>query len=527
MKFQKHSLVLVVPFVILIIWLTSAADTDRPCLRKYLDNGSADTLVCVCTADYCDSVTRAMPSSGEYVIYSSSEAGSRFEKSTGKLQSLREDGMYSINLELDPTVTYQTIDGFGGAVSDAAAITWDSLKDPGLKQNFIQSYCSSSGIQYNMLRVPIGGTDFSTRAYAYNELPENDAALTNFTLAQEDYAYKIPLIRACMEAAVAPVHVLGATWSPPPWMKTNNDYVGYSRLKKDHLQTYADYHYKFLEHYAAAGVPVWGISIANEPLHGSVNYLPYGFNNLGWTLDDMTQYIVHHLGPTLRNETSKFKHIKIISGDDLRFTITLYWNMLVLLFPETLQYLDGVAVHYYMNKYVPATILSQAMEDYPGKFVIATEICAGGVPTDAHLTSWGKAELYANDIIENLSNNVIGWTDWNMCLNMEGGPNWRGGRVDAPVKINAQAGEFYKQPMFYAIGHFSKFVPRGSRRISATVESKTDVQNLAFLTPDNTIVMVLLNKGSAEKVRIILGKKEAVLSLEAKSITTIEMLNLY
>ncbi|XP_026740601.1 glucosylceramidase-like [Trichoplusia ni] len=525
MKFQRQSLVLVVPFIILIIWLTSAADTDRPCLRKYLDNGSADTLVCVCTSDYCDSVTRAVPSSGEYVLYMSSEAGSRFEKSFGKLQSLTKDGIYNINLDLDPGKTYQTIEGFGGAVSDAAAITWDSLKNPVLKNHLIQSYCGETGIQYNMLRVPIGGSDFSTRAYAYNELPENDAALTNFTLAYEDYQYKIPMIRACMQAAGAPVHVLGATWSPPIWMKTNNDYYGYSLLKKEYLQTYADYHYKFLEHYAQAGVPVWGVSIVNEPLHGSVNYLPLSFNNLGWTLDFMNEYIVKHLGPTLRNEASKFKHVKIISGDDLRFTITLYWNMLVLLFPGALEYLDGVAVHYYMNKYVPATILSQAMEGYPGKFVIATEICAGGVPDDALLTPWGKAELYVNDIIENLSNNVIGYTDWNMCLNMEGGPNWRGGRVDAPIKINAEAGEFYKQPMFYAIGHFSKFIPRGSRRIRATVQAETAVQNLAFLTPDNTIVVVLFNKGPAEKVRIILGKKEAVLSIEAKSIATIEMLN--
>ncbi|CAH0696871.1 unnamed protein product [Spodoptera exigua] len=391
-----------------------------------------------------------------------------------------------------------------------------------------RSYCGDSGIQYNMLRVPIGGTDFSTHGYAYNELPENDVTLSNFTLAYEDYEYKIPMIKACMKAASAPIHIVSATWSPPIWMKTNDAYSGHSKLRKEYRQTYADYHYKFLEHYAAEGIPVWGVSISNEPLHASVNYIPAKINNMGWTLDEMSEYVMENLGPTLRGNNSNFKHVKIIAGDDLRFTITLFWNTFVAVYPETLEYLDGAAVHYYMSAYVPAAILSKAMEGYPGKFVLATEICAGALPSDTvkvDIGSWSRAQLYVNDIMQNLGNDVIGWLDWNMCLNTEGKPSYIGSSVDSPILVNAEDGEFYKQPMFYAIGHFSKFVPRGSRRIRVNVDCGTEIQNIAFLTPDNTVVVVIHNEGPEETVRLRLGDKEAELIINANSITTVEMLN--
>ncbi|PZC83610.1 hypothetical protein B5X24_HaOG207593 [Helicoverpa armigera] len=510
--------------IIAVIWITAAENADRPCMARATVNGS----VCVCTAAYCDTVTRTVPLSGSYVSYISSEAGLRFHKTIGKLYKHEKDETTEATIEIDVTTKYQSIEGFGGAVTDAAGINWQNLTDPRLKRHLIQSYCSDQGLQYNMLRVPIGGSDFSTRGYAYNDLPEHDVNLANFTLEHEDYEYKIPMIEACMEVATAPIEIIAATWSPPVWMKTNDEFSGNSRLHKKYMQTYADYHYKFLEKYAEAGIPVWGLSITNEPLHSSINYIPANINSLGWNMDDMRDYIMENLGPTLRNNNSMFKDVKIITGDDLRFTIILYWNMLILVYPETLQYLDGVAVHYYMNAYTPPTILSQAMENYPGKFVISTEISAGAMPTDTvkvNLGAWDRAELYAGDIIENLSNNVIGYLDWNMCLNTDGGPSWIDSSIDSAIIVNATAGEFYKNPMFYAMGHFSKFVPRGSRRVKTTVTNETSIQNIAFLTPNDTVVVVIFNKGAEEKVRLRLGANEAELSIEAKSITTVEMPN--
>ncbi|XP_075984131.1 lysosomal acid glucosylceramidase-like [Anticarsia gemmatalis] len=503
-----------------LVWQIAAEYADKPCAARAVANRS---VLCVCTTDYCDTVIRETPTTASYYTYVSSEAGLRFKKSSGELQSAADGSVSNNSLEIDPSTTYQTIEGFGGAVTDAASITWKNLTDATLMQHLIDSYCGDSGIQYNLLRVPIGGADFSTRPYAYNELPENDITLSNFTLAPEDYDYKIPMIQACQKVSSARIDVIGSTWSPPPWMKTNNNFTGYSRLKKEYLQAYADYHYKFIEHYAAAGVPVWGITTTNEPLDATLDYI--NINNLGWTIDYMGEWIANNLGPTLRNST--FKDVKIIAGDDQSYTVPLYWNSLVSRYPDTLPYLDGVAVHFYMNQYVPLSLLTQSMVEYPDKFVISTEACAGAQVTDTisvDLGSWPRAELYFNDIIQNLKNNVIGWIDWNMALNTEGGPNWLKSSVDAPVIINAEAGEFYKQPMFYAMGHFSKFVPRNSKRIKMNETTNTNIQTLAFLTPENTIVVVIYNSGASDTVKIRLGGKEAALSIEAKSFTTFEML---
>ncbi|XP_060535252.1 lysosomal acid glucosylceramidase-like [Cylas formicarius] len=111
------------------------------------------------------------------------------------------------------------------------------------------------------------------------------------------------------------------------------------------------------------------------------------------------------------------------------------------------------------------------------------------------LGSWERGVSYIEDILENLENDVVGWIDWNMVLDTEGGPTWVGNTVDAPVIANATAGEFYKQPMFYGLGHFSKFVTPGSVRIDAT--TNTDLKVLAFLRPDEKLALILWNRDDA------------------------------
>ncbi|CAD0204507.1 unnamed protein product [Chrysodeixis includens] len=506
--------------ILCMLWFTLVRSADVPCAARAVANNS---VLCVCTKDYCDTVTRDEPSEGKYVSYVSSEGGMRFNKSTGSLKCFEETSKYP-TLTLDPEIKYQTITGFGGAVTDSAGLNWKNLTDSKLMQHLIDSYCGDSGIQYNMLRVPIGGTDFSTRAYAYNELPENDAALTNFTLAPEDYEYKIPMIKACMAAASAPIQIVSATWSPPAWMKTNNDFRGYSRLKQEYLQTYVDYHYKFIEKYAEEEIPIWGVSISNEPLHGTIGFNT--INTLGWSLDYMAE-VTRSMSSKFRNSAA-YKDIKILALDDQRYTLPLYWTTLISIYPDLVDYFDGVALHWYYNRYVNASTITRVMRDYPDKFVISTEACTGAQPTDVldvDLGSWSRAEEYFVDIMENLNHNVVGWIDWNLCLNTVGGPKWAGSGVDSPIIINAEAREFYKQPMFYAMGHFSKFVPRGSQRINVSVLGQTNIQHVAFLTPSNTVVVLLYNDGDKTRINIRLGDKEARIKVETKSFTTIEMLN--
>nr|SGZ49395.1 glucocerebrosidase [Zygaena filipendulae] len=498
-------------------------DEDKPCLAQFMPQQSS---ICICNETYCDEITRQIPEEGHYITYTSSKSGKRFEKTHGELKPY-DDTSREVTLILDPDTKYQEIMGFGSSVSDSAAINWKSLPEV-VQKHMINSYFGPKGLEYNMIRLPIGGSDFSTHAYAFNDLPVNDKELSNFTLAPEDINYKIPMIKAINEATPSQVHIIGTVWSPPVWMKTNNDWWGFTLLKKDYYQTFADYHLKFLQKYDEAGIPVWGITTTNEPLNGIIPLIPYVKNLtcLGWLQEDMGKWIVDHLGPTIRN--SKYKDLKILTMDDQRYAIATWFKGMVDSHSDVLNYIDGVATHYYADGMTPVKILVEFHKTWPNLMLLNTEACEGaptGVEDKVLLGSWQRAENYIHNILTNLNYHLVGWMDWNMCLNQQGGPTFIDNFVDSPVIVMADKKMFIKQPMFYAMGHFSKFIPRGSKRIQVTGRkpvSFTSVSDVAFLTPNNTIVTVLYNDGAPKTIALKLGDKAVTVEMEPESITTVE-----
>ncbi|CAH0721502.1 unnamed protein product, partial [Brenthis ino] len=522
----------------------STGFADKPCNAR--DVGiEGRSVVCVCNATYCDTITRDAPARGTYVAYTSSRAGKRFEKSSGILRSIwstslnnginskirREELLNSSNniniwseasYRINPSNRYQTVEGFGGSVTDAASINWRKLSDR-TQRHLINSYFSREGLEYNLIRVPIGGADFSTHPYTYNEYPRNDKALSNFSLTDEDYFYKLPMIKQSQEAATSEIKVTASTWSPPVWMKTNEAITGFAQLKHEFYQTYADYHVRFMEEYEKAEVYIWAITTTNEPINGIIPFAD--FNSLGWFPGDMGRWVANNLGPTIRN--SRFNKTLILAVDDQRYFIDLYlWGMAEA-DPKSIEYIDGIAVHYYGN-FIPASILSNIQRRYPDKILLATEACEGSMPWDVMQVktgSWERAGRYTRHIIDDLNNFVVGWIDWNLCLDENGGPNWAHNYVDAPILVYGDRDEFIKQPMFYAMGHFSKFIPRGSQRVEVLRYSLGHVDNVAFITPAGNIVMVLHNTNTFEvNVRIATSLQRFVLiTMEPESITTIEI----
>ncbi|RVE40276.1 hypothetical protein evm_015074 [Chilo suppressalis] len=235
-------------------------------------------------------------------------------------------------------------------------------------------------------------------------------------------------------------------------------------------------------------------------------------------------WISENLGPTVRN--SSFFDLKILALDDQRASIPWLLAMLYIS-PEMVEYIDGVAVHFYADKVIPPEFLSFMSDKYPDKFLLSTEACEGSFgPIKVLLGSWNRAKSYITDIMQDLNYNVVGWIDWNLCLNVQGGPNWVENFVDSPIIVFPENKEFVKQPMFYALGHFSKFLPRGSQRIKVnqrTPPRSSPVDNVAFLTPRNTVVVVLYNDGGPKRVIIQIGQKKAIVPMEARSVVTVEM----
>ncbi|CAK1541495.1 unnamed protein product [Leptosia nina] len=517
------------------------ADTDIPCNQR-INDGYPNHIVCVCNATYCDTISRIEPKPGTYITYTSSQAGSRYLKGIGRIAKAikTNDGTYEKVFEINPNKQYQTIFGFGGAVTDATAINFKVLPE-GAQNNWLDSYFSEDGIKYNMLRIPIASSDFSETPYYYNEYPENDEDLTNFTYTPQDINYKIPLLLGAMETASEEVWALASTWSPPKWMKIVDEITATSRLKIEYYQTFADYHCNFIRLYEAAGVPIWGVTTSNEPIDGSMVSVPFGpQNTLGWTAFSMMKWLKNNFGPTMKSCNGKSRII--LATDDQRYMLPL-WADVIVAQEEVSQYVDGYALHAYADQSTPGDIVESNLKKSPTKFVLGTEFCHTGSGPKVDLGSWDRGELYAVTILDNLVNNYVGFIDWNMILDLQGGPNWSENYVDSPTIVNATSGEFYKQPMFYVMGHFSKWVPRGSKRISTvrrspvkytpdknniydkSPERKDIYDHVAFLTPKNTIVVIIANYYDAQTAALLIGSKQVTVFLEAHSVVTVEFNN--
>lgn len=318
----------------------------------------------------------------------------------------------------------------------------------------------------------------------------------------------------------------------------NNCYAGF--LQTQYYQTYADYLVKFLLAYQEQGLEIYGISTGNEPM--DVFFPFFHLSSMGWTPRTVATWIANNLGPSIA--ASQSNQTKILIIDDQRINFPWYADQI---FENELakNYTAIIAVHFYWDKFTSASVLSVTHERHPDKDILMTEACVGkllrntmpkidstislstfmliilfcfdtpgnGLPKNENvlLGDWERGERYISDIIENLNNWVSGWVEWNLALDQSGGPNWIQNNVDASIIVNPDADEFYKQPTYYALAHFSKFITLGSRIIGTTTSGT--VSHVAVVTPQEEIVVVLYNpwveitiKLQVSKMRIFMTK---------------------
>uniref|UniRef100_A0A8C7YS49 Glucosylceramidase n=1 Tax=Oryzias sinensis TaxID=183150 RepID=A0A8C7YS49_9TELE len=490
---------LLLPSSVFLLVLFTAAEVilcsgSSDCVAR---NFGHDSIVCECNSTHCDSIGPGnLPPVGNFSSYLSSMAGSRLEASQGQIQ-VNSTGA-GLRLTIVPHQKFQRIMGFGGAMTDAAAINILSLS-AGAQEQLLRQYFSSDGIGYSVVRVPMASCDFSTRLYTYADTP-GDYNLDNFTLAPEDIHMKIPLLQRAQTLSPRPLSLLASAWSAPSWMKTNGALIGKGSLKgkpggKEH-KTWAQYYIRFLEEYAKYNLTFWAVTTGNEPSAGRMTN--YSFQALGFTAEEQRDWVALDLGPALHASAYPDTHVLLL--DDSRLLLP-YWAKVVLNDVHAGRYIHGVAVHWYMDSLVPADIsLGVTHQLYPEYYLFGTEACAGWSSPDrgVKLGSWSRAEEYAHDILEDLNHHVVGWTDWNLALDPTGGPNWVKNFVDSPIVVDAKQDVFYKQPSFYSMAHFSKFLLEDSQRVGVSSSGKTQLEYSAFVRPDSSVVLVVLNKASSE-----------------------------
>ncbi|GLV40110.1 Glucocerebrosidase 1b [Carabus blaptoides fortunei] len=390
-------------------------------------------------------------------------------------------------IQIDPDTQYQEINGWGGAFTDTSGYNLNTLNKDA-RENVMRAYFSKDGIEYSLCRVPIGGSDLSPRYYSYDEVP-GDVTLSKFNLTEEDYLYKIPFIKDAISLSNNSLKLMASSWTAPLWMKTNNDSAGLGFLKKEYYQTWADYHVKFLDAYKDYQIDFWGVTTGNEPIIG---LSPFNdINSMGWLPWDQGTWIADNFGPTLRK--SNYSSIKIIAFDDNRILLP-YWLLLEFATNKGMNYVDGLGMHWYTDSLIPAVMLDWTRFFYPNIFLLGTEACAGDrrFKKKVVLGNWRRGEMYADSIIEDLEHWYTGWIDWNLAVNLKGGPSYIGNYVDSSIIVNSTAQEFFKNPTYYTMGHFSKFIPPKSVRIDANIKKKT-VRVVAFRRPDNGTALVICN----------------------------------
>lgn len=487
MKWQYFSSI-----VVILVTLISAfaLDTRRPCRLRTTQHG----YVCVCDKNYCDSLAVPLPKkNSDYVLVTSSEAGDRFRYENGNFNEPSNSTISNLVLEIDSTIVHQKVWGFGGAHPGATTYLLDQLSS-NLRKCFYNSFYSKfGGMGFSRVRFPIGGCDFGLEPWAYNEYPENDSQLSNFTQLDARELRRNQQFKELIRITKNPsVKILAAAWSPPLWMKTNGQWTGKGNaVKEEYYQTWSDYHLKWLELMKNDGMEIWAISPGNEPFFSQTNSL---FETTQWEAEKYAKWIAEHFGPMMKN--SVFSNVEIHGYDDSRLSAIPWFKNMTKGNEKAFDYFSALSFHGYTDAKSPPDILDEIQSQYPDKSIYYSEMCFR-VGSGPQLGNWSTVNDLVDILMKNFNHSMVSYIDWNLILNRTGGPNYAGKMAvtDAPIILSSDYTEMYKQPQFYAMAHFSRFIPPGSIRINAklTTNHNLDIRALAFLRPDNKITVILYN----------------------------------
>ncbi len=406
---------------------------------------------------------------------------------------------------VDPAKTFQTVLGIGGALTDASAETFYKLPETKQEELLRAYFDPQAGIGYTLGRTHINSCDFSSESYTY--VKDGDQRLDSFDIAR-DLKYRIPFIKAAMAKAGNHFTLYASPWSPPGWMKDNGDMLHGGKLKPEYYESWARYYGKFIHAYEKEGIPIWGLTVQNEPLANQ------SWESCIYTGEEERDFIKNYLGPALREAGLKGK--KIIIWDHNR-SFMYQRASVVLDDPAAAKYVWGVGFHWYVGDNFEN--VKRVQEAYPQTHLLFTEAC--NYPFDfGKINDWQWGELYGKSMINDFNNGAEGWTDWNVLLDEKGGPNHVQNFCFAPVQADTKTGELYYLNAYYYIGHFSKFIRPGAKRIISS--SSTDsLQTTAFLNPDGKIAVVVLNlSDQALSFNLQLGGKATRTSSPAHSIIT-------
>ena len=396
----------------------------------------------------------------------------------------------------------QKIWGFGGAFTDAAEVTYHSLSKE-KQQEYIKAYFSKEGLNYNLGRYPLMSTDFSPEMYEYL----SDGNLCNFSLIHDKS--RINFVKDAI-ALKPDLWLISAPWSPSKFMKDNNDRCHGGKLLKQYYGLWADTLLASVKELGKEGIKISALTTQNEPLATQT------WESCLYSSEEEADFLMNYLIPKAKENRLDLQFMiydhnrdKMLERADQMFAFGLKQEDIF-----------GIAYHWYDRdcyEEVKKTHLK-----YPNQHILLTECCVELLCDDNNgLGSWENGLRYGISIINDLNNGSEGYIDWNLSLNMQGGPNHVGNFCEAPLLIVAQKDEIIYMPSYFVIGHFSKYLNKCDVKIE-TSSNNNDLLACSFLNA-STLKVVLLNTSNKDiNTRIkIKNNEDLIIVTQAKTVYTL------
>lgn len=406
-----------------------------------------------------------------------------------------------VKVTVDSKKTYQTIDGFGAAMTESSAYLISQL-DELTKENLMNDLFSTSGIGIDFIRIPMGASDFALSSYTYNDVDEPDVDMQYFSIARDEL-YIIPALKKALELN-PDLKLMASPWSAPAWMKTSNRLNGGS-LRGIYYEAYANYFVKFIEAYQAHGLEIYAITVQNEPLHETSQY-PSMFMSLA----DQINFI------KVLGERFKEKSIKTrIIGYDHNWDNQFYPQTL-LDSPVIKAYLDGVAFHCYNGSVADQKAFYEKNSDANIWFTECT-----GISTYRNFSdnmTWNMENIFIGSINAGSKSALL----WNLVLDENYGPK-NGGCPNCVGLVEVKDGDYKLNEEYYAVGHFSKFINKDSKRIEVK-SNNLNILSTGFVNQDGSIVVVLHNKSNTSlAIELNINGRKANYTIDQKTTVTLEI----
>ncbi len=446
-------------------------------------------------------------------VYTSADSTKLRLSQTDKLTfaEKRQPSEGEINVFVNPAKTFQTFLGIGGAITDASVEVFAKLSSAKQREFLDAYYSKSKGLGYTLGRTTIHSCDFSSASYTY--VNEGDKDLKSFSI-EHDRQFRLPFIKRALETAGGKLTLFASPWSPPAFMKSNNSMLNGGKLLPEFYQPWANYFVKFIKAYQKEGIPIWGVTIQNEPM------ATQRWESCIFTAEEERDFLKNNLGQTLTKAGLGDK--KIIIWDHNRDLITQRVDT-ILGDPGAAKYVWGIGYHWYETWSGGQPMfenVAQVHESYPNKNLLFTE---GTVESfdPAKYQFWANGERYGRSMINDFNNGTVGWTDWNLLLDETGGPNHVGNYCFAPIHADTKTGELIYTPSYYYLGHFSKFIKTGAKRIGSAA-SRSQLLTTSFLNPDGKVVTIVMNQSDKEvKYNLSLATQAAEVTILPHAIQTL------